>query len=67
VQTILPVRRHTTIGPGNRLVQRVGERRCEVRTVDEVLGDVIEEPVLFGFEAANNRMAGIDGVMAGVL
>src|SRR5208282_2980157 len=50
--------RHPPLGPGHRLVNRMMLRRRELGTFVHFLGLVAVEPVLAGFEAADERVPG---------
>jgi hypothetical protein len=67
MEVALPVRRHSPRGSRRRLVERMMLWWSERRTVVELLGAVVPEPVLAGFEAAGQGVAGIGCVVAGVL
>jgi hypothetical protein len=67
MEVALPVRRHAPGGSRRGLVQWMMLWWGELRTVVELIGAVVPEPVLAGFEAADQGMAGICGVVAGVL
>src|SRR5215207_5963916 len=67
VQLLHPVAGDPVLGPRSRLVERMVQRRDEGRAAGEVFGPVVPEPVLTGLEARHDRVARVDGVMAGVL
>ena len=67
MQLLFPIRRDATGWPRHGLVQRVMSRGCELRTVPNLLGRVIPEPVLIRLVALDNGMASRSGVVAGVL
>jgi hypothetical protein len=67
MEVALPVCRHSPGGSRRRLVERMMLWWGERRTVVELLGAVVPEPVLARFEAADQRMPGIGCVVAGVL
>ena len=67
MKVALPVRRHSPGGSRRRLIERMMLRWGERRTVVELLGGVVPEPVLTGFEAADQRVPRIGCVVAGVL
>jgi hypothetical protein len=67
MKVALPVRRHLPGGSGRRLVERMMLRWGERRTVVELFGAVVPEPVFARFEAADNRVTSIGCVVAGVL
>jgi hypothetical protein len=67
MKVALPVRRHAPGGPRRRLVERMMLRWSEGRTVVELFGAVVPEPVFARFEAADQGVTGIGRVVAGVL
>ena len=67
VQLLFPIGRDATGGSWHGLVQRVMSRGCQLRTVPELLGSVIPEPVLIRLEALDYGMARRSRVLAGVL
>jgi hypothetical protein len=62
-----PVRRDSHGGSGRRLIERMMLWWGERWTVVELFGGVVPEPVLAGFEAADQRVTGIGCVVACVL
>src|SRR5690348_10212412 len=62
-----PVRRHTALRAGSRLVGRVGVRRRELRPVVVGVVRVRPEPVLARLEALDDRVAGLGGMLARML
>src|SRR5690348_11121935 len=67
VHVLAPVARHSSLGPGHALVDRVVLRRRELRPVVGLLGFVAVEPVLAWLEAADERVARSRSVRARVL
>ncbi len=67
MEVALPVRRHSPGRSGRRLIERMMLWWGERRTVVELFGGVVPEPVLAGFEAADQRVTGIGCVVACVL
>ena len=59
MKVALPVRRHSPGGSRRRLVERVMLRWGERRTVVELFGAVVPEPVFARFEAADQGMTSI--------
>jgi hypothetical protein len=67
MEVALPVRRDSPGGSGRRLIERMMLWWGERWTVVELFGGVVPEPVLAGFEAADQRVTGIGCVVACVL
>jgi hypothetical protein len=67
MKVALPVGRHSPGGSRRRLVERMMLWWGERRTVVELFGAVVPEPVFARFEAADQGMTGIGCVVAGVL
>jgi hypothetical protein len=67
VQVALPVDRHAAPWSGRRLIERMMRGRSERRSVGELVGAVVPEPVLTGLETLNHRVAALRGVAARVL
>src|SRR6185503_2896122 len=55
----LPVGRHRALRPGDSLPERVAVGRRQLRSLDELLGAVVVEPVLTRLEALDQRVAGL--------
>jgi len=64
---LLPVRWHRAGGTWHGLIERVVSWLGEPRTVGELAGPVVVEPVLPGLEALDHRMVSVGVVSAGVL
>ena len=57
-QLVRPILWHPAAGPGDGLVLRAADRRGEFGPVVVLVGLVIPEPVLAGFERADDRVTG---------
>jgi hypothetical protein len=55
-QKVLPISRDPTGRPGGRLIEGMMLRRCEARSLHEVVGLVAPEPILTRLETANDGM-----------
>jgi hypothetical protein len=67
MEVALPVSGYSPRGAGRGLIERMMLWWGEWRTVVELFGAVVPEPVLAGFEAADQGVTGIGRVVAGVL
>jgi hypothetical protein len=67
VQVALPIGRHAPARSGRRLINRMMRGRSKRRSVGELLGAIVEEPVLTGLETLNHRVAALLDMVARVL
>ena len=67
VQLFLPVTRDAAGRAGRRLVERVVMRWSENRSLCDLIGPVVIEPVLARLEALDDRMAACHDMVASVL
>jgi hypothetical protein len=67
MEVVLPIPRYTSSGTRRWLVERVVERRREMRAIHVLVGPIVVEPLLIRLIVRDDRMPGVVSMTGRVL